>query len=328
MVRDLYRPRRRRYSPPVRIYHGTLAEDYSGLGAEVQVDLSSASPSVAPIEIAPGDRDSGQAIPEYTQVAVMSLNGRLFVQSLGANDAMLLCDDFDRTLVPTTITPAEAQDSDNPFSLGQSEKNWSWGLTYVKTQATVEIADGILKLSNSDAVSFYVSKSHFETNELTFRFRFPAFVNGQELQFHFDTLTETNRYTLKARIILSLTQISSSIQWDYDETAKVSFAITAGDWWLARWQNDFADHSYFKIWKEGDAEPDWQVKLEDFDDPYTGILGTEELSDIGLGVAPEDVDLNLRPWNLFSLHFLDPSTFGSLELDYIRTGNCEQPAGV
>jgi hypothetical protein len=74
-------------SQPVsrRVFNGTLAEDYDGIGQYVLVALSGASVGAAyRARIAAGDFKTGQIIPRGTPVTVFSERSQLEILSLGA----------------------------------------------------------------------------------------------------------------------------------------------------------------------------------------------------------------------------------------------------
>lgn len=70
---------------PRKVFRGSLAEDYDGIGQYVSVALAGSSVGSAyRARLASGDFGTGQIIPKGTPVSVFSNRGQLEILSLGA----------------------------------------------------------------------------------------------------------------------------------------------------------------------------------------------------------------------------------------------------
>lgn len=87
-MRSLDKPKRRvnRIADnPRRVFRGSLAEDYDGIGQYVLVALARSSVGSAyKARVASGDFNTNQVIPRGTPVTIASIRGKLEILSLGA----------------------------------------------------------------------------------------------------------------------------------------------------------------------------------------------------------------------------------------------------
>lgn len=117
---------------PVKVYQGTLAEDYDGIAEYVNVALSRSSTSAAYARIPIGATGSGQAAPAGSPVSVISQNGHVEVVSLGsrvnAGYVTPTNDEYDTepTVSPSTFEASTMTDYTGNPSVSQSGLDGGW----------------------------------------------------------------------------------------------------------------------------------------------------------------------------------------------------------
>jgi hypothetical protein len=96
---------------PIRVYHGTLAEDYDGYAEFVLVALTRSSTSAALAHVSPGAVTTGQSMPAGTPVSTISINGRVEIISMGTRLGVdyVVVEDTSLPVTVKSITPTVIQ---------------------------------------------------------------------------------------------------------------------------------------------------------------------------------------------------------------------------